>query len=82
MRTAHLCLLTVVLMLSGCSTLSPQSPQQTRPLLDRSLAQPCPPLPAIPAADYDAWLEWMVESAGLWACWAVKHRGLVEAWPR
>jgi hypothetical protein len=75
------CLLIAVLILSGCS-LSQKLSERPIPLLDASLAQPCPPLSNPGEASYDAWQDWIqsevLKSYG--EC-AARHAATVKAWP-
>jgi uncharacterized lipoprotein YajG len=77
-----LCLLIVVLILSGCASSPPVSPPPTKPSLDSALARPCVYIGAPETDDYDAWMDSYLGLIKHYADCAVKHRKLVEAWPK
>ena len=77
----RLCLMTAVLLLSGCAALNPPLMQRTVPPLDSQLAQLCPPLPEPPRGDYDAWQAWMQDQVLVaYGICAARHRETVEAY--
>lgn len=74
-----LCLLSAVLMLTGCAS-SPMPSQPPIPPLDSSLAADCKALPEPPDGDYDELTGWMVDVIGLYGECAARHRATVKVW--
>lgn len=74
-----LCLLSAVLMLTGCAS-SPMPSQPPIPPLDSSLAADCKALPTPPDGDYDELTGWMVDVIGLYGECAARHRATVKVW--
>ena len=75
-----LCLLSAVLILTGCASSPKLSIQPTVPPLDTSLAADCKALPAPPDGDYDELTGWMVDVIGLYGECAARHKAIVELW--
>ena len=78
-RTA-LCLLSAVLILTGCASSPKPSILPTVPPLDTSLAADCKALPEPPDGDYDELTGWMVDVIGLYGECAAMHKATVKAW--
>lgn len=79
----RLCQWIVVLMLGGCASLHPESTPRTTPPLDSRLAEHCAPLSKPQAADYDAWLDWLLDVVlPAYGDCAARHRETVAAWPK
>ena len=74
-----LCLLSAVLILTGCAS-SPMPSQPPIPPLDTSLAADCKALPTPPDGDYDELTGWMVDVVGLYGECAARHRATVVLW--
>ena len=69
-------------MISGCATETTRSERTTLPALDQSLAADCREIELSTDLDYDIW---QAENAAILAALtdcAIRHRKLVEAWPR
>ena len=77
-RRTALCLLSAVLILTGCVSSKMLSIQPTIPPLDSSLAADCPPLSEPPDGDYDELISWMVDVIGLYGECAARHKAIVE----
>lgn len=78
-RRTALCLLSAVLILTGCAS-SKMPSQPPIPPLDSSLAADCKPLPEPPDGDYDDLTGWMVDVIGLYGECEVRHRATVKVW--
>ena len=79
----NLCLLIVVPMTFACATSNPPLKKSVKPLLDQTLAAPCP-IPSAPdKLDYDVWQLWVENELlrALGDC-AIRHNKTVEAWPK
>jgi hypothetical protein len=82
-KLKFLWLLVASLILAGCAPSLPLLTPPTKPILDRSLAQPCPHLVAPDALDYDAWQVWVMDTVlREYGLCAAKHKATVEAWPK
>ena len=75
-----LCLLSAVLILTGCASSPKPSIQPTVLPLDSSLAADCKALPTPPAGDYDELTGWMVDVIGMYGECAARHRATVAVW--
>ena len=75
-----LCLLSAILILTGCASSPKPSIQPTVPPLDSSLAADCKALPTPPDGDYDGLTGWMVDVIGIYGECAARHRATVRLW--
>lgn len=77
-----LCPLIAALMMSGCVGVTPPSKPITYPELDQYLARDCDQIQPSTQKNYDVWQnEDEIILAALSDC-AIRHRKLVQAWPR
>ncbi|WP_423227306.1 Rz1-like lysis system protein LysC [Paenalcaligenes suwonensis] len=75
LKLKSLCLLIVVLILSGCST---STKGYVRPTLPANLSEPCPPIPELDTDSWDELGKAHIELAILYGECAAKHRVLMR----